>query len=199
MIAHLSGKLVAMAEDHIIVDVNGVGYLVYVGSGTLAQLPPLGSPVRIHTYLTVQDSEMRLYGFTEALQREIFETLLSVSGIGPKMALTIVSSLPTNMLLRAITQEDIALLTEIPGVGTKLAQRIALELRERIAHLGWRTEAAPTDASRVVIEEVFEALLQLGFTQSEARRAATLAVRQWGEDATTETALKAALQKLGGG
>lgn len=197
MIAYLSGKLVALGEDHILVEVNGVGYLVHVGTGTLAQLPPLGSPVRIYTYLTLQDGEMRLYGFTEALQRELFEELMTVSGIGPKMALTIVSSLPLNTLLRAIAQEDVALLTEVPGVGIKLAQRITLELRERVARLGWRVEAAPSDTARVVIEEVVEALLQLGFTQGEARRAATLAVRQLGEGATTEAALKAALQKLG--
>ena len=197
MIAHLSGKLVEIAEGHAVVDVNGVGYLVQMGSGILAQLPPLGSSVRLYTYLAVQENDMRLFGFVEALQRELFEELLTVSGVGPKMAVNIVSSLPVNSLLRAITQDDVAVLTEVPGIGKKLAQRIALELQERVGRLGWRSEAPADDPGRALIQEVVEGLSQLGFTRSEAVRAATLEVRQLGVEANAEAALTAALRKLG--
>jgi len=195
LIAHLQGKLSYVSQEAIVIEVNGVGYLVHVASATVASLPKVGSPVKLYTYLHVKESEMTLYGFTSAEQRQVFELLLSVSGVGPKMAAALVSSLPLNTLVNAILQEDAVMLTQVPGIGAKLAQRVCLELHEKIATIPWSME--DREEGGLHVNEAVEALMGLGYTHAEARRAAVAAARQLGPEAALEEVIRAALKRLG--
>ncbi|HIE53341.1 MAG TPA: Holliday junction branch migration protein RuvA [Armatimonadetes bacterium] len=196
MIAQLNGKLSYVSEDIVVVDVGGVGYAVRVTPTIVSNLPKVGSPVRLYTYLQVKDDGLTLYGFNSTQQRELFELLLSVSGVGPKVAQSIVSALPLNTLLNALLREDVVMLTQIPGVGAKLAQRLAMELSEKVGQLSWHVEER--EVGGVLVEEATEALLGLGYTPTEAKRAASGAVRRLGAEATLEAVIREALRRLGG-
>jgi Holliday junction DNA helicase RuvA len=189
--------LTHVSPEAIVVEAGGVGYLVHVAPATLAGLPRVGSPVWVYTYLNVKEDSLTLYGFTSLEQRQMFELLLGVSGVGPKSALTLVSSFPLRTLVNAITQQDTAVLTKIPGIGAKLAQRVCLELHEKVGLLSWSVEERGAGGAHV--DEAIEALMSLGFTQAEARRAALAAARQLGTEAALEDLLREALKRLGGG
>lgn len=197
MIAHLNGRLTHVLPEAIVVEAGGVGYLVQVAPATLASLPAVGSPIRLFTYLSVKEDRLTLYGFSNLEQRQLFELLLGVSGVGPKSALALVSAFPLRTLANAIMQQDAAMLTKIPGIGAKLAQRVCLELHERVGLLAWSVEER--GAASPHLDEAIEALLGLGFTQAEARRAALAAARQLGAEAALDDLLREALRRLGGG
>jgi len=176
VIAFLRGQLMENTGEAVVVEVAGVGYHVLVSQATLGALPAvaLGREVRLHVHSHfVKDEPLRLYGFADADERRLFETLLDVQGVGPRVALAILAGLPPEELVRAITGGDIARLRQIKGVGGKLAERLALELRDKIALLpAGRALPAPPPAatSRVPkgpVGEVYGALLQLGFKPPE--------------------------------
>ncbi len=133
MIASLRGTLLENGPDHVVIEAGGVGYAVTVTAAAQRALPPTGAEARlfIHTH-AVQDSPLQLYGFADADERRVFETLLSVQGVGPKVAIAILSGLPIGDLVRAISAADVATLTKIRGVGRKTAERLAVELRDKI-------------------------------------------------------------------
>jgi Holliday junction DNA helicase RuvA len=166
MIARLRGKPIARRADGLVLDVNGVGYLVAATPAALRRAED-AEEVALETYLHVREDTLQLYGFADAAERELFEHLLSVSGVGPKVALAIVSGSSPSELRRAIVLEDTARFEAIPGIGKKTAQRVVLELRERV-DLGAPADAvAPRDdhlAAR-------DALVELGFSIVEAERA----------------------------
>lgn len=178
MIAHLRGVLVEKDIDAVVIDVGGVGYAVTVTANTMRELPPIDSPVRLFTYThAVQDGGIQLYGFSDVDERRLFEAMLSVQGVGPKMAVAIVSGLPPPELVRAIAGADVARLTQIRGVGRKIAERLAVELREKVAGLGvgsgGRSVPGGAGTSRPSIVppgrlgEVHAALIALGFRPVE--------------------------------
>lgn len=191
MISHLSGTLSYLREDRIVVDCGGVGYQVVVAPATLARLPEVGQAVRVPTYLKVSEDAMVLYGFGSEEERSLFEELLAVNGVGPRVALGIVAAVPPAHLVEAIAHGDEARLTSVPGVGKKLAQRILVELGDKIGQRGW---AVTTSSSGAPAGEVIEALTGLGFTPAEARRAARLALQHSGEGAPLEQVIKEALR-----
>ena len=173
MIAFLRGLLMENMGDAVVVEVSGVGYHVLVSGATLGALPPVGSEARLHVHSHfVKDEPLRLYGFADADERRLFETLIGVQGVGPRVALAILAGLPPAELVRAISGGDIARLKQIKGVGGKLAERLALELREKITLLP-SARALPTPAptpTRVPkgpLGEVYGALVQLGFKPPE--------------------------------
>lgn len=164
MIAFLEGTIAERASDRVVLDVGGIGYEVAVPTATLANLPRPGRRARLFTRLQVRDDAMVLYGFATADERAVFDSLVTVTGVGPKMALAVLSTLRPDALRRAVTTGDAAALTLVPGVGKKVAGRILLELKDR---LGAGAEAAATGA----LAEVREALLALGLSAQEARDA----------------------------
>ena len=191
MIATLHGKLEMRGEDGIIVNVGGVGYGVRVPTRTISDLGGVGSDIKLFTHLRVREDELSLYGFATQEELRLFETLLTVSGVGPKVALNVLSSASSDTLRLAIAQGNVDVLTAIPGIGKKTAQRLVLELKGKVdvSGLGEMGELSPVD------EDVLNALINLGYSAAEAARAA----RSVPSSAKTpEERVRIALQNLGG-
>jgi Holliday junction DNA helicase RuvA len=167
VIARLRGKPVARRPDGLVLDVNGVGYLVAATPSALRRADG-AEEVSLETYLHVREDALQLYGFAEAAERELFEHLLSVSGVGPKVALAIVSGSSPNELRRAIVLEDTARFEAIPGIGKKTAQRVVLELKEKLASAADAPEVREASAPHFVARD---ALVELGFSIVEAEKA----------------------------
>ena len=168
MIARLRGKLEARGEDYVIVDVGGIGFKVRVPTSLLDQLGDVGSPVELFTHLHVRENELALYGCATEDELALFEQLLTVSGIGPKAALSILSALAPDTLRLAIAQGQVDVLTRVPGIGKKTAQRLVLDLKGKLDLAALMAEApaiSPADA------EVIAALTGLGYSVSEAQAA----------------------------
>ncbi len=172
MIASLEGTITHRAEDSIILDVHGVGYLVTVGNRTLTELPRVGEPLRLYTYTYVREDALGLFGFVRREELTFFKLLLSVKGIGPKAALAILSRAELRVLKRAVLQEDAALLATVPGIGPKTAARVVLELKGKL-----REEMFPEDTRAATpgvsdaLAEAVQILTGLGYTPIEAREA----------------------------
>jgi Holliday junction DNA helicase RuvA len=178
LIAHVRGTLVDRDLEAVVVDVGGVGYAVAITAEAYRALPPVGSEVRLFTYMhTVQDSSPQLFGFTDPDERRLFQALLAVQGVGPKVAIAILSGLPAEELVRAIAGADVARLTQIRGVGRKIAERLTVELRDKIVALGVggsRGGAAPPPSVPTrpavppgALGEVHGALIALGYKPVE--------------------------------
>ncbi len=190
MIATLYGKIQARTDDALIVNVGGVGFRVRVPTSTLAHLGAVGSEVQLFTHLHVREDELSLYGFATADELHLFETLLTVSGIGPRVGLGILSAVPVDTLRIAIAQGNLDVLTAIPGIGKKTAQRLILELKGKIdvSGLGEVGELTPLD------KDVMDALINLGYSAAEATRAARAVPA---DVKTIEERVRIALQYLG--
>lgn len=200
MIAQLSGKLVHKQPNTIIIDVGGVGYEVTIPLSTFYELGETGSDVtlRIHTY--VREDLIQLFGFRTGSEKELFLRLTSVSGIGPKLGITMLSGIPAAELIRAITASDVVRLTAIPGVGRKTAERVTVELRDKLAALSLEEgemEAAVQAATDGpgVRDDTVAALIALGYPKPVAERAVTAALQEGG-DYTIEAVLKRSLKRL---
>ena len=189
MIGQLRGTLRRKDTEALIVDVGGVGYRVAVPLSTYYDLPEAGGEVDLRIYTHVRDVAIELYGFGSASEQALFEALIGVSGIGPKLGVTILSGMEADTLVRAIANADIARLTSIPGVGKKTAERVALELKDRAAKIV-PTEVTGPASTR---DDVLSALLNLGYK----RRDAESALAQVEDDATEfEDILRASLRAL---
>ncbi len=165
MIARLRGRVAGRTAEGLVIDVNGVGYLV---AATPSATAKSGEEVTVETYLHVREDALQLYGFADAAERELFVQLLSVNGVGPKVALAIVSGSPAAELRRAIVREDAARFQAIPGIGKKTAERIVLELKEKTAADAPALAEAPADDAHVVARE---ALVELGYSMADAEQA----------------------------
>ena len=171
MIARLSGVLLQKRADSVVVDVGGVGYLVHLSLQSSAKLPAEGGRVQLRTYTHVREDALQLFGFASAEEEQLFLLLIGVSGVGPRLASTILSGMPATELARAITGNDLARLTKIPGVGKKTAERLVVELKDKLVKLG--IAAGPQGAATGGADgELVSALLNLGYRQAEAERAA---------------------------
>jgi holliday junction DNA helicase RuvA len=173
MIAHLRGRVAHRGADHVVVDVQGVGYLAYVTPGDA--IPARGEPVELHTSLQVREDAMTLYGFTERGSLALFEQLLTSSGVGPKLALAALGTHRPDVLRTAIAGGDIPTLTAIPGVGKKVAERLILELKDKVGGPAVLTDSGTAARSSLeegqVVGEVRDALLGLGYSAAEANQA----------------------------
>jgi len=198
VIAHLSGTLLEKQLQRIIVDVAGVGYDITVPLSTLYAIGETGSRValRIHTHLS--EDALRLFGFATELEQSLFERLISVSGIGPKLALSVLSGIEPGELIRAIRSSDVARLTRIPGVGKKTAERIVLELKDRLPQTG-PVEPEPGVAPEAdeVREDLLSALANLGYHRGSVEKAVDK-VLHTAEDRSFEPLLRATLKMLMG-
>ena len=168
MIASLSGTLAHKGLDRVVVDVQGVGYLVFVSLQTLGDLPAEGNPVSLLCHTHVREEALQLFGFSQQREREVFESLTSVSGVGPKLAVTILSGMPVSDLVAAIASADHKRLQKIPGVGKKTAERLVVELKERFAEMGTREAAAETGGH--AFDHLVDALVGLGYKRAQAER-----------------------------
>ena len=195
MIAFLTGRVAAKTPTHCLLDVAGVGYKVVMSTNSLSALPAEGDTVTVHTHLHVREDEMSLFGFESTNERELFEKLITVSGVGPKVALAALSSFTPGALADGIVSEDVALVSTIPGVGKKTAQRIILDLKDKLDALpGIPGSATPADAGAA--HEAREALVSMGFSTAEV----AAALKGYpGTASDSQAMLKYALQRLGGG
>jgi Holliday junction DNA helicase RuvA len=203
MIAHLSGTLLSKQATSVIVDVGGVGYEVSIPLSTFYDLEDPGSNVQLRVYTHVREDAIQLYGFKTARERELFLKLISVSGIGPKLGITLLSGMSADEMIASIRTNNLARLTLIPGVGRKTAERLIVELREKVAELssaqleeelGAKPETAePTEDT--VRADALSALLNLGYQRSAAEKAIDAALGEGG-DITVESILRRGLKKL---
>lgn len=192
MIAFVEGRVVAVTADSVVVQAGGVGYRIFCGPGTLTSLKE-GTDSRLYTHHLVREDTQALYGFRTVEDLGFFELLTTVTGVGPKVALGIVSSRPVAELQLAILQGDEGVLTAVSGVGKKLAARIVLELKEKVSAAGAVAAGSVPGSSE---SEVSAALQALGYTASEAREAARGAVAALSVGASLEERVKASLRVL---
>lgn len=197
MIAHLTGKILQKQPNCVIVDVGGVGYEVIIPLSTFYELGEVGSEVSLNIYTYVREDSIQLFGFRTAREKSLFLKLMAVSGIGPRLAIAILSGMPASELIPAICNNDLAKLLAIPGVGRKTAERIVVELRDKLKSLRDEAEevAAKGAAEPTVMEDVTEALIALGYPKAVAERAVAAALIEDGER-TIEAILKRALRRL---
>jgi len=191
VIAFLTGRVAARSAAQALLDVGGVGYRLLMSTASLAELPAVGDEATVHTYLHVREEELTLYGFTTEDERDVFERLIAVNGVGPKVALAVLSSLRPDALRSAIARDDVALLSTVPGIGKKTAQRLLIELKDALGAPDLGPSAGAVGAASA---EARDALLAMGFTSAEIN----IALRDAPDSASAETLLKGALKALGG-
>ena len=191
MIGHLRGRLVRKAPPALIMDVNGVGYELEAPMSTFYRLPELGSEVELHTHLVVREDAQLLYGFATEDERRLFRDLLRVTGIGPKIGLALLSGIDVDTFMRCVEAQDAEALTRIPGIGRKTAERLLIEMRDRIRALGQLPATAQSAAAGGVRAEAYSALVALGYRPVEVNRLLQ-SVEQ--EGAGTEELIRRALQ-----
>ncbi len=174
MIAYLEGKLVEKNPTHLILEVNGVGYSINIPVSTYSSLGEAGQTVKVLTCQQVREDELKLYGFSTKPEKELFELLINVNGVGPKMALSILSCIPVEEFQRSVLEENLDVLTTISGVGKKTAQRLIVELKEKLSKvdLGERKELKEKETVFVpALDEAIRALVSLGYTKPDAKKA----------------------------
>ena len=199
MIAHLRGSILEKHPNRIVIDVHGVGYDVFVPLSTFYGLGEPGAAIALRIHTHVREDAFVLYGFATLLEVELFERLIGVSGIGPKVALAVLSGIEPQELIRAIERGDLARLTAIPGVGKKTSERIVLELKDRLPRAPAAAVAGVTASEAPVLrDDVVSALLNLGYHRPLAEKAAEAAITTIGSasDASFERALKQALREV---
>ena len=204
MIAHLSGTLLSKQPNSVIVEVGGVGYEVTIPLSTFYDLEDVNSPVQLRIYTHVREDTLQLYGFKTARERELFLKIISVTGIGPKLGITLLSGMSADEMIASIRTNTLARLTLVPGIGRKTAERLIMELREKVAELSSAqledelgakpdVSAEPTEDS--VRSDALSALLNLGYQRSAAEKAIDSALVEGGE-LTVESILRRSLKKL---
>ncbi|MDT4969642.1 MAG: holliday junction helicase RuvA [Acidobacteriota bacterium] len=207
MIAHLSGTLFSKNANTLILDVGGVGYEVTIPLSTFLNLEEAGASVALRIYTHVREDALQLYGFKTARERELFLRLISVSGIGPKLGITMLSGMSADEIIASIRTNNLARLTSIPGIGRKTAERLVVELRDKVALLSSPAleeqfgekpgEPAVTD-QEAVRSDALSALINLEYPRASAEKAVTAAIREGGEF-TVEIILRRALRQLAKG
>lgn len=171
MIAQLSGKLIYKCFEYLIVNVGGVGYQVQIPLSTFYKVPQNNSEITLHIYTHVREDVLQLFGFLTPEEKEIFQLLVGVSGVGPRLARNILSGIPVEELTRALSRGDQGRLNAIPGVGKKTAERLILELREKIPGVSLDKRLAPEGEADQVMDNVISALVNLGYKTEEAKKA----------------------------
>jgi Holliday junction DNA helicase RuvA len=196
MIGRLTGRLALKAPDQVVLDVGGVGYLVHIPLSTFYELPDAENPASLWVHTHVREDALALYGFLTERERALFLMLLGVTGIGPRVALTVLSGIPPAELVEALRGQDVRRLVAVPGVGKKTAERMVLELAEKVERMA--PETAPPLPAAVASQDVISALVNLGYRRPEAERTVDTISRA-GAPGDFSEYLKLALKKLTGG
>jgi len=196
MIEWLSGILRFKEPQHVVVDVRGVGYGLDVPQSTFERLPEVGSPVELHIYYHMREDDVQLFGFLTVEERAVFEIFINTSGIGPKTSLGILSAIPIGEFAAAVMENDLKVLMQIPGVGRKTAERLVVELRDKMKAfvLGLEARGAALERRSPEVEDAMAALLQLGTRPAVAARAVGKALAVLGDQAASEELLREALK-----
>ncbi|MBA3721583.1 MAG: Holliday junction branch migration protein RuvA [Parachlamydiaceae bacterium] len=201
MYAYIKGILVHSTPLQATIDVKGVGYCIYISSSGLGQLPQIGEPLQLYTSFVVREFVQALYGFITMEERDIFECLLNVTGVGPKLALSLIGHLPPSHLHAAIAQEDIMKLCKVPGVGKKTAERLIIELRDKLS--SWSVSSVSDFSIQInkdprlqCIQDAILALVNLGYNQSTAQKAVKQSLKELPENAELSTLITASLQNI---
>jgi holliday junction DNA helicase RuvA len=199
MIARVAGQLVAKDVDRAdVMTAGGIGFEISIPLNVFESLPPVGSDVALHTYLVVREDGWQLFGFSSAYERRVFRTLLAARGIGPALALNLLSSLTAERLVRAIREKDVTTLRRVPRMGPKKAEGMVLDLADKLEEL---YEGAPTAGAPVgrgtVVDDAVRGLVQLGFTRNEAERAVRSAVDRGAATQSASELIRAAFAVLG--
>ena len=189
MIGRLHGKLLEKNPPQILIDVSGVGYEVDFPMSTFCNLPEVGGELTLHTHFVVREDAQLLYGFATLAERAVFRALIKISGVGPKIALALLSGITVDQLKDAVDRGETGLLTKVPGIGKKTAERLVLELKDKLAGTGAATAAVPTSGARA---DVAAALIALGYSEREA----AAATKKLPEDCTVNDGLRLALKSL---
>ena len=189
MIGRLHGKLLEKNPPQILIEVSGVGYEVDVPMSTFCNLPEVGGELTLYTHFVVREDAELLYGFATLAERAVFRALIKISGVGPKIALALLSGITVDQLKDAVDRGETGLLTKVPGIGKKTAERLVLELKGKLAGTGAATAAVPTSGARA---DVAAALIALGYSEREA----AAATKKLPEDCTVNDGLRLALKSL---
>ena len=202
MIALISGKIVYKGISHVIVDVQGVGYRVFIPLTTFYELPETGEPITLHIHTNVKQDAINLFGFYTIQERDLFQLMISVSGIGPKMSMNILSGISAQELLSAISGGNVGKLIRIPGVGKKMAERLILELKEKVVKKMMMEESPHAGLQNrlddIIAEDVLSALINLGYKNNIAKDALDRALRSSEEKMEMDKLLKKTLKFLAG-
>jgi len=202
MIALICGKIAYRGISSIVVDVSGVGYRVFIPISTFYELPEAGEMVTLHVHTSVKQDAINLFGFYTVQERDLFQLMISVSGIGPKIAMNIISGIAVRDLLQAISRGDLGKLVGIPGVGRKMAERLVLELREKVIKKMTAEQIPVADdrqqAGEMIKEDVLSALINLGYKNNVAKDAVDKVIQASKEDLTLDELLKKTLKILAG-
>lgn len=199
MYAYLKGKLVDAQPSCVIVDVQGIGYALSIPCRLLGELPEIGQPVQLFTSFVVRESSQTLYGFLCRQERDVFEALMNVTGIGPKLALSLIGHLTFDELHRAVTSQDFPTLCRVPGVGKKTAERLVVELKDKVSQF------APLQASLSIslphskpqhVEDAMLALINLGYNQNTAQKALKQSLKDLPETADLALLITTALKHI---
>ncbi len=193
MITHIQGKLIEKNPTSIVIDCNGVGYSINISLHTFSQIPEKEN-VKLFTHLQIREDSHTLFGFSSKLEREIFRLLISVSGIGASIARTMLSSLSPNQVMDAIAQNDIATIQSVKGIGSKTAQRVVLDLKDKILKV-YGLDDVSTTSSNTNKNEALSALETLGFARKQAERVCDIVVKE-NPNASVEIIIKQALKNL---
>lgn len=195
MIAFLTGRVAHKGAGYCLLEVNGVGYRLNMTTGSLAALPSEGDTVTVHTYLHVREDELTLFGFESPAEKTTFELLLTVSGVGPKVALSTLSALSPDTLAGAVAAEDVALISSVPGLGKKTAQRIILDLADKLGAGEPGSASGKPGGAGAAVAEATDALLGMGFSAGEV----SAALKGYKGSGDASDMLRHALKRLGGG
>ncbi|NTU71977.1 MAG: Holliday junction branch migration protein RuvA [Coriobacteriia bacterium] len=195
MIAFLTGRVAHKGAGHCLLEVGGIGYRLAMSTASLSSLPALGDEVLVHTHLHVREDELSLFGFESEAEKAAFEALITVSGVGPKVALAALSALSPEEIASAVAMEDVATISSVPGIGTKTAQRIILDLKDKLGPTADSGAASGRRGAGAALAEATDALLGMGFSAAEA----SAALKGASSDAGAQELLRHALVRLGGG
>lgn len=196
MISLIRGTIELKTDEYVVVDVNGLGLEISVPLSTLVGLAEIGEEVKLFTHLQMRDDSLRLYGFLSLKEKELFELLINISGVGPKMAISILSDIPQEKLERAIIQEDLVTLTNVSGIGKKTAQRLILELKEKIGQLSYDVDSDSGTMGSDILDDAVFALVSLGYSEKDARKSVKTASESIKGTYTLEELIKKTLATL---
>lgn len=196
MIAHLRGTLIHKASTELIIECAGVGYLVNVSITSSGDMPEIGQETSIHTLLIPREDSLNLFGFSTIAERELFKLLTSVTGIGPKTALGILSSINVEELRIAVLESNLKVLQKLPGIGKKTAERVVVELKDKVIKIHGVETIIANDASYLVKQEALSALLTLGYNKAEAEKAIKKASNELQFNCTAEELIRLSLKMI---
>jgi Holliday junction DNA helicase RuvA len=194
MIAKISGSLAHKVPGEVVVDVGGVGYQLFISLGVFYRLPEMGAPVSLFVHTHVREDALQLFGFLEYEEKQTFLMLNGVSGIGPKLAIGILSGIPSRELVRALREGDQVRLVSIPGVGKRLAERMTVELKDKLMALPEENQMGKQDGNSQLMRDAVSALVNLGYRRGESEKIVREVVN--GDEGSLEVVLKETLRRL---